>query len=131
LESEPSIRPSGEAVEGAITVIDESTDHATLRIEAPAPVILLVTDAYAEGWRAWAVGESPQESYTVMPANLALRAIPLEAGTHEIRMEYLPDAFVKGRIATLIAGAVFLVLIAASIMRAYAARRSDRANRET
>jgi hypothetical protein len=42
----------------------------------------------------------PQATYDVMPANWVLRAIPLQAGTHHIRLRYEPRAVLPGFIVS-------------------------------
>ena len=44
-----------------------------------AVAVLLVTDAYAKGWRARALPGSAQATYDVLPADYTLRGIPLAA----------------------------------------------------
>jgi hypothetical protein len=112
LESEPIPVPGNRLTQGNVRVLDRSTDHATLHIELSNPAILLVTDAYAEGWRAVPVGESAQSEYEVLPANVALRAIPLSAGAHTFRMEYSPASYRYGRLSSIIAFGVYLGLVA-------------------
>lgn len=117
LEDEPHPAPSQSAGQADIRVMDESTDHVTLKVETSQAGILLITDAYSEGWKATALPGSVQQEYDVMPADLALRAIPLEAGSHLFRMEYLPDAFIYGRIATFAGLGVFFILAVVSYKR--------------
>ena len=52
--------------------------------------------------------ESSQRRYEVMPANYVLRAIPLSAGHHRIRLEYLPAGFVVGKWISLVSCAAYL-----------------------
>jgi hypothetical protein len=47
-----------------------------------------------------------------MPANYCLRAIPLEAGHHLLRVEYSPLGFRIGKAVSIVAVAVFLALCA-------------------
>ncbi|HIA47512.1 MAG TPA: hypothetical protein EYN96_05960 [Candidatus Hydrogenedentes bacterium] len=114
LESEPVPVPSGSLQNVSIEVLDESTDHVSLRVETSDPVLLVMTDAYAEGWKAFALEGSVQEKYDVLPANVALRAIPLQAGTHHFRIEYLPPVFVYARITTIVSLLLLLLLTIAS-----------------
>src|SRR5207244_4652017 len=55
--------------------------------------LLLVTDAWARGWRAAPLEGSSQKSYELMPANYALRAVALDRGKHRLRLEYAPRGF--------------------------------------
>ena len=97
LETPPDPRPVAEALPGAARIVDASTDALTIEAEAPSPSLLLITDAYAQGWRARALPGSSQAHYQILPANYCLRAIPLAAGSHRLRMEYLPSGFVIGK----------------------------------
>lgn len=131
LEEEPVPAPSGPVDRAQIEVEDTSTDHVTLRVEISDPAILVVTDAYSEGWRAVPLEDSVQTEYKVLPANHAIRAIPLAAGTHHFRMEYAPAAFRYGRMATVIAAIVFaglVILWAVQIRHGKTANAEDGAN---
>jgi hypothetical protein len=109
LESEPE--PSPEAAgTGAVDILDESPNHLTIEASLSAPALLLVTDAYSEGWRARPVDSISQQKYLVRPANLVLRAVALPAGHHVIRMEYVP-AFFGGGVALSLIGLAVLVLV--------------------
>lgn len=117
LEEEPVPAPVGPAPEVSVEITDESTDHVTVRVDTPSPVLLIMTDAYAEGWAITPLEGSVQESYDLMPANVAFRGIPLEAGAHHFRMEYKPAIFGYARIATLVSLAAFAGLALVSFRR--------------
>lgn len=100
LESAPSPVPateSGSGSPGYASVVASSTDWLDIRAHLREPAILLVTDSYSKSWRARALKPGPQQKYTVMPANYALRGIPLAAGDHYFRLEYVPVAFYIGK----------------------------------
>jgi uncharacterized membrane protein YfhO len=99
----PAPDPSSGIANADVVVEDESSDHITLRVTLDAPAILLVTDPYSAGWGTMALADSVQQSYMTLPADYALRAVPLEAGAHHLRMEYRPHAFVLGVLISLIA----------------------------
>ena len=82
-----------------------------------APAILLVTDGWSKDWRAEAVGGTARQHYHVMPANYVLRAIPLQAGDHRIRLEYRPAAFVIGKWISLAAWLMFATAAAVCLAR--------------
>ncbi len=123
LESEPDPAPSGELKEAVIKLLDESTDHLTVNVTLDAAAILLVTDSFAEGWRVRPLKEGPQACYEVYPANLVLRAIPLEAGNHLLRLEYMPWAYVWGRNTTILTGLLMAALVAFGRFRSDVPRR--------
>lgn len=113
LESPPNIRPAGSADPGSVEILSQSTDQIELEANVKSPAILLITNAYSHGWRVESIGASPpgQNAYQLMPADWALQAIPLAAGTHHLKLEYLPEAFVIGKwisIAALVGYITFL-----------------------
>jgi hypothetical protein len=119
LESEPDPPPVAIAPEGAVTLRDESTDHLTIVADLPAPAILLVTDAYSRGWHVRSLEPSDQKAYEVLPANAVLRAVPLAAGHHLIRMEYVPDGYRFGvAVSCLAIGALGVAILRAWTSRA-------------
>src|SRR5690606_15200919 len=91
--SQPQPAPQETEATGTVRIIDTSTDHLTVEAELPEPAILLITDSYSEGWRAVSLPGSQQQQYDLLPANYVLRAIPLAAGRHRLRVEYSPLAF--------------------------------------
>jgi uncharacterized membrane protein YfhO len=51
-----------------------------------------------------------QKKYEILLANFALRAIPLEAGAHHFRIEYLPPVFVYARAVTIVSLLLLILL---------------------
>ena len=104
LETAPDPPPQPAAgAPGEVRLTATDTDTLDFAIDTPRAALLLVTDSYARGWRAVSLGASPQARYDVLPANLALRAIPLAAGRHRLRLEYAPPAFLIGRAISVLA----------------------------
>ena len=121
LEQPPTPAPEpGPGPGGRAWVVEGSTDHLTIQAELERASILLITDAYARGWRALPLEPGPQTAYVVLPANHALRAIPLEKGRHRLRLEYAPRGFRFGVWISAAGGLGFIALLAV-------ARRRDRA----
>jgi hypothetical protein len=112
LEREPEPEPSMCNQQGTARVVDSSTDHLTIEARLPASAILLITDAYSEGWHASALAGSSQGRYEVMPADYVLRAIPLSQGYHRIRLEYLPLAFRIGKWTSIASAVIYIILLA-------------------
>ncbi|MDD5351053.1 MAG: hypothetical protein PHQ12_12645 [Chthoniobacteraceae bacterium] len=108
LETPPSIVPDASATGGSARITASSTDWLEIEADTPAPAFLLVTDAYTPAWRAVALPGSAQQQYDVLPANYVLRAVPLAAGHHHLRMEYAPPAFTQGMRISLVAWILFL-----------------------
>jgi hypothetical protein len=107
LESEPQPRPA-KGARGFAKVTRQGTDFLEIEAQTDKPTMLLVTDSYSNGWKAWGMEGSAQQEYSVLPANYVLRAIPLEAGHHRICMEYVPRGFTVGKWISLVALVLYL-----------------------
>jgi len=110
LESPPDPPPQPAREKGTVKLLASSTDWLEIEADTSTPALLLITDAYARGWRALALPGSAQSRYEVMPADYCLRAIPLAAGRHLLRVEYSPSGFRIGKWVSIAAWAAFLVL---------------------
>jgi hypothetical protein len=108
LESEPEPRPSPGESPGTATLVESSTDTLTIEADLAQPSILLITDVYTPEWRAISLPGSVQSKYQLLPANYVLRAVPLAAGHHRLRVEYAPRGFAIGKWISIVAGALFL-----------------------
>jgi hypothetical protein len=115
LESEPSPLPLKGAV-GSARVTWLGIDALAIFAEVDRPVVLVVTDAYSAGWRA--------RGYSVLPANHALRAIPLTAGKHHLLLEYAPLSAPIGMAVSALAWLGLGAAVAVLAMRRLAARRT-------
>ena len=85
-----------------------TTDQWTLEVLTTRSSLLVMTDAYSKDWRVRAFPGSVQTNYRILPANHALRAIPLAAGRHVIRIEYMPSGLHLGM---LVSGVSLLLLV--------------------
>jgi uncharacterized membrane protein YfhO len=72
---------------------------------------LVITDAWADGWRAVPLAGSSQSSYRLMPADYALRAVALGRGHHRLRIEYAPRLFYAGAFLSLLAWPTWLLTL--------------------
>ena len=113
LESPPEPAPLPDGRPGRVSLVAESTDHLLVDVTLPDAAILLVTDVYAEGWRAVSVGEAAPAEYAVLPADYIVRAVPLPAGQHRLRIEYAPSAFRIGRFVSGVSTAGFGTVVVA------------------
>jgi hypothetical protein len=110
LESLPEPAPQPAQDKGAVSLLESATDYAVIEADTKTPCLLLMTDAYSSGWRAVALPGSSQARYQIMPANYCLRAIPLAPGHHLLRLEYSPLGFRIGKVVSIVAWAIFIVL---------------------
>lgn len=109
LEREPVPRPVASEHIGTAQVVASSTDWIEIAAEVASPSVLVITEVYTPAWRAVALPGSSQERYELMPANYILRAVPLAAGRHRLRVEYAPAAFTVGTWVSVIAWSGFVV----------------------
>jgi len=112
LESPPNPVPQPASTNGTVKLLASSTDFLDIEADVETPTLLLITDAYATGWRALPLPGSVQTHYDLVPANYCLRAIPLAAGHHRLRVEYSPAGFRVGKVISLTALAGFAALTA-------------------
>ena len=117
LESDPAPVPASSGDSGTVNLRDSTTDSLTIEADVKSPSLLLVTDNYARGWRARALPGSAQSSYQVMPADWCLRAVPLAAGHHLLRLEYAPKGFEVGKWISIVSAAGFLTLAGVCVAR--------------
>jgi hypothetical protein len=111
LETYPGPEPVVSEKKGAARVVDSSANHFTIEADLPDPAILLITDAYSNGWHARALPGSSHQEYVVMPANYILRAIPLSGGHHRILVKYQPLAFQIGKWISVGAVIIYMILL--------------------
>jgi hypothetical protein len=109
LEREPEPVPVAAAARGHVQVTRQGTDFLEIDADVSAPSVLLVTDAWTPAWRAMSLPGSAAERYELMPANYALRAVPLGPGKHRLRLEYAPASFRIGVALSLLAWLAWLV----------------------
>jgi hypothetical protein len=109
LEGKPEPAPQPGAV-GSATLVAESPDELTVEADTDRPALLLITDLYSRDWRAEPLPGSVQQDYHVMPADYILRAVPLMAGHHHLRIVYAPPSFPIGLGLSLAAWTLWLGL---------------------
>jgi hypothetical protein len=80
------------------------SDRVVVRAEGPGDAILVLTDAFAPGWRATVDGRE----VPVWPANLLFRAVEVPAGRHEVTFTYSTPGFRAGGAAAILALGVLL-----------------------
>jgi hypothetical protein len=117
LESKPEPEPVPGGGPGTAKIVASSTDWLTLEADLGQAAILLITDVYTPSWRAVALPGSAQTNYQLLPANYVLRAVPLAAGHHRLRVEYVPRGFVIGKWISIVASVLFVGAVAATWAR--------------
>ncbi|MBI5884110.1 MAG: hypothetical protein HZB91_13525 [Elusimicrobia bacterium] len=115
LESEPFPDGTGPGAHGAsprdyAKVLAETTDTLDIEARTVVPAVLLITDAWAPGWRASSLDAGYSQKYKVIPADHTLRAVPLFPGNHRLRLRYSPSSFRVGAAVSLLSLAGLLIL---------------------
>jgi hypothetical protein len=77
--------------------------RAAVEVALEEPAIVVLSVAYAPGWRARATGPAGSLAPPVVPAYGTLVASPLPAGSWTIRWTYLPTAVILGLAVSLLA----------------------------
>jgi Bacterial membrane protein YfhO len=100
---EASIDPEAETVQ----VVHFEPDRVELTATLSAPGLVVISEMYAGGWKAYVDGK-PAKIY---PTDYVLRGIALPAGTHSIEMRYAPASIYRGIAISLTAFVVLALLI--------------------
>jgi hypothetical protein len=82
---------------GRVDALEEHAGRVRLTVDSPERALLVYSTNYSEGWRAF-VDEMPVKAYR---ADGLLLGVSIPAGRHEVRLVYLPGAFVLGAAITL------------------------------
>lgn len=98
LETEPNPRPraSAKPPKASVRILKVTVNSYDLEVMVDTEALLLVTDSYSRDWRATPLPGNAQLAYELLPANYAMRAVPLIAGHHRIRLEYRPAGLLPG-----------------------------------
>ena len=91
-----ALAPEGAFKGGAASVRDLSTDELEVEADAPGGGVVVLSEAFAAGWRAQALPGSAQDRYEVVPADHALRGVPVGPGRHRFRLSYDPPGWRLG-----------------------------------
>jgi hypothetical protein len=115
----PLTEPVGEGCDNANTLAWARDDDTKIELDvlATSPCILVLADAYAKGWRAWA----DDTELGVHRADGAYRAVVVPKGSRHVTFVYDPESRRIGFAVT------SLTLVAAAVMVVFPRRRRSRA----
>jgi len=75
-----------------VRILQASPNRLRLKVETAQRRLLVLSEAYDPGWRAWIDGQPA----AVLSANLVLRAVPVPAGDHQVELRYRPASWTLG-----------------------------------
>jgi len=104
LAEPPPFAPIPNAALITPTVESRDPEHLVVSIQTPTDGLLMLSEVYYPGWRATIDGSL----VSILRADLALRAIPVRAGTHRVELIFDPGSVKIGIAITLVT--VFLVI---------------------
>lgn len=102
--------------DGTARITEERDERVAIEVDAARPTLLVVADAYDAGWRASVDGGD----VPVIRADVALRAVPVPAGRHQVVLRYRPQPLMIGAALSAIA----VLAWAALVLRAGGAKRT-------
>ncbi len=93
-----------------VRITEYTSDRIKVSCRSPGPGFLVLSDQYFPGWRAWR--DRDEKEIEIYQADIALRAVAIEAGESLITFRYMPWSFRIGLFAAL---ASILAMITLSI----------------
>ncbi len=87
-------------------VVEYTPNRVTIDAELDKPGYLILTDTWFPGWTARL--SDAEKPLTVLPANVAFRAVPLDAGRHRVTFTFQPPGLLLGAFVSL--SALFVLL---------------------
>jgi hypothetical protein len=119
-EEQSSPEPTSPERSSSVRYLEYTPNALEAEVVAAVPSMALFSEAYHPYWEATVDGRVTP----VLRADVALRAVPVPAGTHRVRMEYRPRAFERARLVSLLglAAALAYALAASPAFRAFRQR---------
>jgi len=106
--------PAGfSASPGDAAVVEDLPASVVVRTRSAGPALLVLNDAYAEGWRASVDGE-PAE---IVPANYLARGVFLPGGEHRVAFRYRTPLLLEGIVVAALCALAALGWAAARALR--------------
>lgn len=81
-----------------VSILAYHPEYVTMTVDAAAPALLILTDAYYPGWQASLNGEP----VPIHQVNGLFRGVFVPAGEHQVEMVYRPESWERGRVISLV-----------------------------
>jgi hypothetical protein len=104
---------SGHPGDSTVTVVDYGPNEVVLAVSTSTTGLLVLTDTYAPGWRAYL----DDTSAPVHVANHAFRVVVVPRGQHRVQFRYQPTTFSIGLWTSVLSSVIALVVAALIILR--------------
>lgn len=112
VEGEPGIpHPAGYTVPTMATYREIRPEDVRITLDAKAPSLVVVRNAWDRGWSATVDGEPAR----VLRTDYFLQGVPVEAGSHEVRLTYADPNIGRGLLASALAWLGWLGSLAAAL----------------
>ena len=95
---------------GEVSEIRSEAGRVSMRAIVRGPVLLVISQVWYPGWRAWVDGASVGEP---LRTNYLFQGIPLSDGIHQVELRFVPPLW---RIGWLLAGLAAAVLVALAVV---------------
>jgi hypothetical protein len=113
LETDPGISPAQEPTTGTARYRELEPEDVRIEVEAPAAAIVVVRNAWDEGWTATVDGAPAP----VLHADHLLQGVAVPAGSHEVRLAYREPAIGLGLLLSSVAWLGFGVALGVALAR--------------
>ena len=98
----PDFKPygvsAGAAGETSVITTMPDPNSYLIKSRSPSPGVLILTDNYYPGWRAFVDGVEAK----IMKVDMTFKGVYLSAGTHEVHFKYSPPEFFIGALISVI-----------------------------
>jgi hypothetical protein len=111
LETDPGTSQVPGTLVSQVSLKEINSDELRIDAKVSKPAVLVLTDNYSRGWKAESYPDPSREIYKVLPADGFLRAVPLTAGEHHLRMFYRPAAYVIGKWTSIFSWLIFAAFL--------------------
>jgi len=103
----------GTAADAAVEFVTNDPERVVLRVHAPQPGFLHLTDQYFPGWRA-TVNGTPAP---ILRANFLFRAVEVPAGDSLVEFRFVPVSLYVGAAVSVVSGLAFGTALVISARR--------------
>ncbi len=120
VETDPGIEPVPGGSPGSASYSEGRPEEIVVRVDAPVPSIVVVRNAWDEGWSATVDGRPAP----VLPTDLLLQGVAVPAGTHEVRLVYGEPSLARGLLGSAVVWLLFLGVLGWILVRSRRAQTS-------